>query len=117
VDPVTGEGIGWAVRSGALAGAAAADALGAGRPEAALAGYRRALRPVLAELARANLLRRLIYPRPLRDRALALLAASPRLQRRYLGLLAGEIDYADVRLAQLAAIALRILLTGRGARA
>lgn len=113
VDPVTGEGIAWAVTSGLLAGQAAAAALGRGRPEGALAAYGRALAPVRAELARANLLRRLIYPAPLRGRFAAALGRRPRLQRRYLALLAGEIDYADIRLASLLRLAAG-LIAGRG---
>ncbi len=112
VDPLTGEGIAWAVLSGALAAAAAAAALAAGRPETALPRYARALRPVRRELARARLLRRLIYARPLRDRALALVAGSPRLQRRYLALLAGEMDYVDIGLASLARIAAGLVRRG-----
>jgi flavin-dependent dehydrogenase len=113
VDPVTGEGIAWAVISGAAAGRAVAAALADGRPERALPAYGRALAPVRAELFRANLLRRLVYPGPLRGRFASLLARQPRLQRRYLALLAGEIDYADIRAASLLRIALR-LVAGRG---
>jgi geranylgeranyl reductase family protein len=99
VDPITGEGIGWAVLSGALAAGAAARALAEGRPDATLDHYRRALAPVHAELRRARLLRRLVYPAALRPAFARMLAGQPRLQRRYLALLAGETDYADIRLA------------------
>jgi geranylgeranyl reductase family protein len=44
VNPLTGEGIYYAVATGALAGAAAATALGRGRPQDAGASYRRAVR-------------------------------------------------------------------------
>jgi geranylgeranyl reductase family protein len=47
VNPVTGEGIYYAVTTGMLAGAAAASALGAGDPQEAGRGYRRAARALL----------------------------------------------------------------------
>lgn len=105
VDPITGEGIGWAAESGRLAAEAAAAALAAGRPERAAAAYARALAPVRRELARARLLRRVLYARLFRDRCLRLLAREPRLQRRFLALLAGEMDYADIGLGSLIRLA------------
>ena len=48
VNPMTGEGIYYAVATGVLAGQAAADALVAGRPEAAGPAYTRAVRRLLS---------------------------------------------------------------------
>jgi geranylgeranyl reductase family protein len=100
-DPVTGEGLAWAMESGALAGQAAADALALGRPARAACLHARALRPLRAELFRARLLARALHHPRLNARFLNLISATPRLQRRYLSLLAGEIDYADIGLASL----------------
>lgn len=61
VDPVTGEGIVYALQSGAAAANAAAAALAKGCPDAALPAYRRALRPVHRALRMACWLRPLIY--------------------------------------------------------
>ncbi len=116
VDPITGEGIAWAVKSGQLAAEAAAEAIAAGTPEAAMAGYGRRLRPVQAELRRARILARLIYHPLLQQRFIGLLAQSERLQRRYFDLLAGKMDYADLTLASFARLAWR-MLTGRIRRA
>ncbi|WP_026876253.1 geranylgeranyl reductase family protein [Jiangella gansuensis] len=48
VNPMTGEGIYYAVATGVLAGRAAADAVATGRPESAGARYRSAVRALLA---------------------------------------------------------------------
>lgn len=116
VDPITGEGIAWAVKSGQLAAEAAAEAIAAGAPEAAMAGYVRRLLPVQAELRRARILARLIYHPLLQQRFIGLLARSERLQRRYFDLLAGKMDYADLTLASFARLAVR-MATGRIGRA
>ena len=97
VDPMTGEGIGHAIASGRMAAEAAVAALDRGRPEAALSLYTRALASLQGELAYARRLQALVFA-PLTHRAmLAVIAARPSVQRRALCLLAGEIDYADLR--------------------
>jgi geranylgeranyl reductase family protein len=95
-DPITGEGLAWAMESGALAGLAAADALARGRPDMAASLHAQAMRHVRRELARARWLARAFHHPRLSRRFINLIAASPRLQRRYLALAAGEIDYADI---------------------
>ena len=100
-DPVTGEGLAWAMASGALAGHAAALALAAGHPAQAAGRHARAMRPVRSALFRARLLARALHHPRLNARFLNAIAASPRLQRRYLSLLAGQVDYADIGLASL----------------
>ncbi len=113
VDPITGEGIGWAVRSGQLAAEAAAVALAAAQPEQALARYLDAVAPVQRELSRARFLARVVYHPLLQQRFLNLIAGSPRIQRRFLDLMAGTIDYADLGPAHFARLGWR-LVTGRG---
>ncbi len=96
VDPMTGEGIAWALESGRLAGAAAAAALAAQSPDTALEGYRRALRHVHAEMRAARRIRALVYARPLARLFNAALRRHPALGESYLRLFAGERDYADI---------------------
>jgi menaquinone-9 beta-reductase len=109
VDPITGEGIAWAIRSGALAAAAAAAALAAAAPERAFPAYRRALRPIHAEMRRARLLRTLIFAGPMRERFARMIAGQPRMQRRYLALLNGDLDYADIGAARMLRVLGRML--------
>lgn len=113
VDPITGEGIAWAVKSGALAAEAAAEALARGQATGAMASYSHRIRPVLTELTRARRLAGVVYHPRLQPRFLRVLARSERLQRRYFDLLAGRLDYADLGPASLARMGWR-LLTGRG---
>lgn len=101
VDPLTGEGIGWAVHSGQLAARAVATALSADRPGDAARHYLAATAHLRGELARARRLRALVYHPWLRARCLDLLARDMRLQRRFLALLSGEMDYADLRASRL----------------
>jgi geranylgeranyl reductase family protein len=114
VDPITGEGIGWAVRSGALAARAAAAAIRAGAPETALDRYRRALAPVHRELAWAGRLRHLVYAPRLRPLFLRVLEREPVVQRRFLALLAGERDYADLGFGSFRRMAGRMLRVAAG---
>ncbi|MDO9526682.1 MAG: geranylgeranyl reductase family protein [Gemmobacter sp.] len=108
VDPITGEGIGWAVCSGQIAAMTAVCVLAGGQPDGAADAYRRALAPVHTELRRAGQLRALIYSRPLRPHFATMLRQHPGLQRRYLALLAGQIDYADLGLATFARMVWRM---------
>lgn len=113
VDPITGEGIGWAVHSGRMAAEAAALAVQMGAPGHALELYRLRADPMLRELRRARLLSRLVYSPALRPMFLDALARSPSLRRRYLDLLAGDLDYADVGFLRLARFALRLAAGGK----
>lgn len=101
VDPVTGEGIAWAMETGALAGQAAVQALAAGAPGSAAARHWRAIAHVRRELRRARLWSHLVHRPALRSRCHSLLERHPRLQARFLDLLAGRLDYADIGAASL----------------
>lgn len=111
VDPITGEGIAWALSSGALAGRAAVRALAAGAPGAALRHYLSDLQPIHAELARARLLRKLVYTPIFQRWMLARIAAMPQVQRGYLQLLQGEKDYRDLGFASVLG---KLMPFGRG---
>jgi flavin-dependent dehydrogenase len=110
VDPITGEGIGWAVKSGQLAAEAAIAALGAGTPQRAGTLYCAAMATVLAELGRARLLATVVYHPLVQPRFMRAVARSDHLPRRFLGLLAGEMDYADLGPRRLVGIARRMLV-------
>lgn len=98
IDPMTGEGIAWALKSGQLAGQAAAQAIAAGGADQAHRHYSCLLRPVQAEMRYARRLRGLVYHPALRGSFLRHLAGQPATQRRFLALLSGDLDYADLGL-------------------
>lgn len=108
VDPMTGEGIGWAMRSGQLAAEAALAAFAESRPERALEHYTRLLKPVQFEIDRAHRLHRIIYAKPMRAAAARFIASNQGLQRAYLKLLAGERDYKDLSPGSIVRLAGRI---------
>ncbi|MGR3573072.1 geranylgeranyl reductase family protein [Brevirhabdus sp.] len=97
VDPITGEGIALAMDSGRLAARAAQAAIAEARPERAFAIYRRALRPIHASLSEARLWRHLIFSPTMKPAFKASFARSQTLPRRYLDLLAGDLEYRDLR--------------------
>jgi len=109
VDPITGEGIAWAMKSGQLAATAAAEALASGKPDSALALYSTALAHVHDEMRRARRLRNLIYSAPLRGVFASVAQRNPSLQRRYLKLLAGERDYRDLNAMFMPKLAMAML--------
>ncbi|MFN3846005.1 MAG: geranylgeranyl reductase family protein [Paracoccaceae bacterium] len=109
VDPITGEGIGWAILSGQLAAEAVAAALAKGMAGDALSLYEPRMKPIRAELVRARLLAKLVYHPKLQPRLLRALASSDHFQRRYLSLLSGDMDYADLGPRRLASVAWRVL--------
>ncbi|MFP4405777.1 NAD(P)/FAD-dependent oxidoreductase [Rhodosalinus sp.] len=112
VDPVTGEGIAYALASGRMAGESAARALAEGRPETALGQYHRALKPIRRSLGQARLLQHVIHGPALRDGFLSAFRRSGRLRYDYMRMLAGEMEYGDIALRtvrRLPALASRAL--------
>ncbi|AWZ19661.1 Geranylgeranyl reductase [Roseovarius sp. TM1035] len=113
VDPITGEGIGYAMQSGQLAAKAALTALNAGRPQTALSHYRRALRPVHRALRMARLIRPVIFLPALEPGFARAFRRSSTLRHEYLRLMAGEVEYGQIltrlvlRLPRLGLLALR----------
>lgn len=116
VDPITGEGIGYAMQSGQLAAKAALAALSAGQPETALTRYRHALRPVHRALRMARLIRPVIFLPALEPGFARAFQRSSTLRRDYLRLMAGEVEYEQIlarlvlRLPRLGLMALRARL-------
>lgn len=96
VDPITGEGIAYAFETGCLAANAAADAIAAGKPAECYAlyepGYRRAVRG----LAQAKRWRYLIFPKVVRPLFEWAFRDAGTLQRGYLDILAGKLEYKDL---------------------
>ena len=112
VDPITGEGIAHALHSGALAAKAARTALDDGRPDRALALYRRALRPIHSGLRQANWLRHVLFQPALRPAFIHSFRNSRSLRDDYLRLLAGQTEYAPLirkTALRLPALALRAI--------
>lgn len=101
VDPITGEGIAYAMKSGQQAALAAAEALAAGAPARALGRYRRKLRPVHRAMRQARAIRVLLFSRTFRPAFIAAFRGSGRLRHLYMRLLAGEIEYGDMARATL----------------
>ena len=102
VDPLTGEGIAWALESGRQAALAVTEALGTGDALRALPLYRAALAPVHREMRAARRIRALVYARPFAPLFTRVLARYPRLGDSYLRLFSGERDYADIGPARIA---------------
>ncbi|TNF22554.1 MAG: geranylgeranyl reductase family protein [Rhodobacteraceae bacterium] len=96
VDPVTGEGIAYAMKSGQMAALAARDALARHEPAAALRLYRARLRPIRVAMRDANFVRLLIYWGPFRKGFIRAVRGSGRLRHDYMRLLGGELEYPDL---------------------
>ena len=98
VDPITGEGIGHAIQSGAKAAEATARALREGQPQLASRYHKAATRPIRQAIAQARLLRPLIFAARLQPFFERTFRESTRLKRDYMRLLSGEMEYTDVLL-------------------
>ncbi|WP_163847213.1 geranylgeranyl reductase family protein [Pseudooceanicola aestuarii] len=101
VDPITGEGIAFAMRSGQLAARSAVAAIAARAPDSALPRYRAELRPIHRSLRQARAIRVLIFSRPLRGAFVRAFRGSGTLRHLYFRLLAGEIEYPEMTRATL----------------
>ncbi|MBY6156201.1 geranylgeranyl reductase family protein [Pseudooceanicola nitratireducens] len=93
VDPITGEGIAYAMQSGAFAGAAAAEAIAANHPPRALTLYKQKLRLIHSAMFHANWIREIIFGRAFRGAFYRAFKGSGTVRHQYLRLMAGEIEY------------------------
>lgn len=91
VDPITGEGIAFAMESGQRAAQAVADALRGG--EAALPRYTRELQGAFQAIGHGRALRHLFFPAPMEKLFLRLVPGSHTLTRLHMDLLAGAVEY------------------------
>jgi len=97
VDPITGEGIAYAMKSGQLAAHSAAAAIADGTSDTAMTHYQRAIRPIHRSLRLAKLLRPAIFgKRSGRAFAKSFSAGGGTLKQAYLRMLAGEAEYQDL---------------------
>jgi geranylgeranyl reductase family protein len=101
VDPITGEGIAYAMKSGQDAALAAAEALRRREPEMALKLYRDRLRPIRRAISQACLIRLIIYWGPFRTGFVRALRRSGTLRHDYMRLLGGELEYDTLSLKLL----------------
>lgn len=96
VDPITGEGIGYAIQSGAYAGRAAAQAVAKGAPQTAFARYLPTTRPIRTALQSARILRPIIFAKRLKPFFVSAFRSSRTLKGDYMRLLAGETEYPSL---------------------
>jgi geranylgeranyl reductase family protein len=93
-EPLTGEGLAFALESGEIAADAICDALHDGAPQLALRRYARNCRwTILSTLIQGRLARRVFYPPWCHKQAMKSLARSPDRVRDFLKLLSGEMNY------------------------
>jgi flavin-dependent dehydrogenase len=93
VDPITGEGIAYAMQTGAAAATAAAAAINAEQPQSAFERYSPAYHRATREIGQANVWRYLIFPGFFRRPFKWAFADAGTLQRGYLDILAGRHGY------------------------
>ena len=101
VDPITGEGIALAMESGHHAAMAVIKALELGRPKAALGHYLKLVKPIQKSLDHAKMWRMIMFPKATEGYFRKAFERGSSLQMKYLELLAGEAEYADLRGALL----------------
>ncbi|MGY9048966.1 MAG: ATP cone domain-containing protein, partial [Rhodobacterales bacterium] len=104
VDPITGEGIAYAMKSGQLAAQSAVAAMRSGAPATALPLYRDALRPIHRAISQARMIRPMIFLPALRGGFVAGFRNSSTLRTEYLRLLAGETEYGQITRRTIARI-------------
>ncbi len=102
VDPITGEGIAYALKSGQLAAVSAIAALRTGAPETALDQYRKALSPIHRAISQARMIRPFIFYPAFRNSFVSGFRNSSTLRSEYLRLLAGETEYGPITRRTLA---------------
>lgn len=96
VDPLTGEGIAYAIDSGARAADAVADWLAAGASADLVASYTASLAPIHAAITASNHLAATIHARFVPAALKQRLVADPRVQRKFFAILNGQAESTDV---------------------
>ncbi|KPA21513.1 putative oxidoreductase [Shimia sp. SK013] len=102
VDPITGEGIAFAMKSGQIAAQSALDALAAGAPETTLTRHKMGLRDMHKNLRIACTLRRIIFAPRWQKTFTETFRRSKTVRVMYMRLLAGELEYPQLARAVLA---------------
>ena len=96
VDPITGEGIAYAMQTGHAAALAASVAISNGNPSTALQSYLKEYDKVAQEITQANFWRRFIFPKMIQSTFSWAFADAGTLQRGYLDILSGTKQYNDL---------------------
>jgi geranylgeranyl reductase family protein len=100
VDPITGEGIAYAMQSGRFAAVAATRACRAGRPDSALDFYLSDYKIISRSIRQANLWRYVIFSRrflrPTKNLFAKAFSDASTLQLGFLDVLSGEKTYTDL---------------------
>ncbi len=95
VEPITGEGIAFAIESGWIAARSVLAAAAAGRPKDAATLYKGNLRDMHRLFRHAWMMRLLVFPPRSQRLFLSVLARSETPAKKFLDLLADDIDYRD----------------------
>ena len=96
VEPLFGEGIGYAMETGAAAARAVVAAVTAGAPDSAFPRYRRATAPIFRAIGQARGWRLLIFPNRMKPLFSAAFNRAGALRRGYLDIMAGTREYDDL---------------------
>ena len=96
VDPLTGEGIAYALESGAMAGQMVAEWLQAGAEGDLVAGYRAGLAQIHRSIEASHKLAATMHNRLIPAQVKRHLVADPRVQRRFFAILGGVAESSDV---------------------
>ncbi len=96
VDPLTGEGIAYALESGEIAAKCVVQALSDDKPKKAASDYKRALKPIHGELKRAVKLRQFAFSPRFETVFREKLESSSNLRQLFFDLLEGKAGYRDI---------------------
>ena len=96
VDPITGEGIAYAMQSGQTAAKSVIEAMSLNAPSCAVAIYHRKVAQILNDLESANLWKWLIFPTAIKGLFNWGFADASTLQKGYFDILAGNLSYNDL---------------------
>ena len=95
VEPVSGEGIAYAMQSGYLAAQAVFECIKTGNPKTALGIYRKKSRVITRDIQTAKLLRVLLFSPLLHKWFIRVLPKTHSLVHKHIELLSDEISYTD----------------------
>jgi geranylgeranyl reductase family protein len=98
VEPITGEGIAFAIQSGCLAAQSIIEAASISEPIRAYDFYKTRYRAITRIFDHANALRYLIFPKASEYLFVNVLPKSKSIPRKHLDLMSNEIDYRDYEL-------------------
>ena len=93
VDPITGEGIAYAMESGHYAAQAVFEAYDSGKAHSAYAQYITKYRSIQRSLSLANILRYLIFPRITGHLFIKALPKTNTIPKKHIDLMSGDVSY------------------------